>query len=119
VIGKLILKVMITPKKCRNGNFWCIFWSILACIYPTDLVTKVKPNISSIEVHPQLSNNRHPMDGVLVGVGSLWPQHLFCDKFPWPWDKYDFYKGFFNFEGKILELLNLDHRLECCKNIIG
>jgi hypothetical protein len=29
----------------------------------------VKPNINS-EVHPQLSDNRHPVDGVLVGAGS-------------------------------------------------
>jgi hypothetical protein len=36
------------------------------------LITKVKPNINSVEVHPQLSNNRHPVDGVLVGAGSLW-----------------------------------------------
>jgi hypothetical protein len=28
----------------------------------------VKPNINSLEVHPQLSNNRHPMDGALVGA---------------------------------------------------
>jgi len=34
------------------------------------LVTKVKPNTPSFEVHPQLSNNGHPVDGVLVG-GSL------------------------------------------------
>jgi hypothetical protein len=36
----------------------------------------VKPNINSVEVHPQLNNNRHPVDGVLVGAGSMWPtQH--------------------------------------------
>jgi hypothetical protein len=28
---------------------------------------------NSVEVHPQLSNNRHPVDGALVGAGSLWP----------------------------------------------
>jgi len=33
----------------------------------------VKPNINSVEVHPQLSNKGHPVDGVLVGAGSLWP----------------------------------------------
>jgi hypothetical protein len=32
------------------------------------LVTKVKPNINSVEVHPQLSDNRHPVDGALFGV---------------------------------------------------
>jgi hypothetical protein len=32
----------------------------------------VKPNINSVEeVHPQLSNNGHPVDGVLVGAGVL------------------------------------------------
>jgi hypothetical protein len=35
-------------------------------ISPTELVTKVKLNINSVEVHPQLSNNGHPVDG------SLW-----------------------------------------------
>jgi hypothetical protein len=33
----------------------------------------VKPNINSVEVHPQLSNNGHPVDGALVGAGSMWP----------------------------------------------
>jgi hypothetical protein len=36
------------------------------------LVPKVKLNINSVEVHPQLSNNGHPMDGVLVGAGGCW-----------------------------------------------
>jgi hypothetical protein len=26
----------------------------------------MKPNINSVKVHPQLSNNRHPVDGELV-----------------------------------------------------
>jgi hypothetical protein len=34
-----------------------------------ELITKMKPNINSVEVHPQLSNNHHPVDGVLVGAG--------------------------------------------------
>jgi len=42
-------------------------------LFLTEFVTKVKPNINSVEVHPQLSNNGHPVDGVLVGAGSLWP----------------------------------------------
>ncbi len=32
----------------------------------------MKPDVNSIEVHPQLSHNRHPVDDVLVGTGSLW-----------------------------------------------
>jgi hypothetical protein len=42
-------------------------------LFPTKLVTKVKPNINSLEVHPQLNNNGHLVDGMLVGVNSLWP----------------------------------------------
>jgi len=33
----------------------------------------VKPNVNSVEVHPSLSNNGHPVDGALVGAGSQWP----------------------------------------------
>jgi hypothetical protein len=36
----------------------------------------VKPIINSVEVHPQLSNNKHTVDDVLVGAGSLWPSLL-------------------------------------------
>jgi hypothetical protein len=36
------------------------------------LVIKVKPKINSVGVHPQLSKNGHPVDGALVGAGSLW-----------------------------------------------
>jgi hypothetical protein len=32
-----------------------------------------KPGSSFVEDHPQLSYNKHPVDGALVGVGSLWP----------------------------------------------
>jgi hypothetical protein len=30
-------------------------------------VTKMKPNINSVKVHPQLSNNGHPVDGWCAG----------------------------------------------------
>ncbi len=36
-------------------------------------VTKMRPGSNSVEDHPQLSHNRHPVDGVLVGSGLLWP----------------------------------------------
>jgi hypothetical protein len=32
---------------------------------------KVKPNINAVEVHPQLSNNGHPVDGALVHCGRM------------------------------------------------
>ncbi len=36
----------------------------------------MKPDINSGEVHPQLGHIRHPVDGALVGAGSLWPVPL-------------------------------------------
>ncbi len=39
-------------------------------LFPVELVTKVKPNINwdeGVEVHPQPSNNGHPMDGWCAG----------------------------------------------------
>jgi hypothetical protein len=36
----------------------------------------MKTNINSLEVHPQISNIGHPMDGALVGVGLVWPLNL-------------------------------------------
>jgi len=36
----------------------------------------MKPHINSVEVHPQLSNDGHPVDDALVGAGSMWPNFL-------------------------------------------
>jgi hypothetical protein len=33
----------------------------------------MKPNINSVEIHLQLSNNGHLVDGALVGAGSPLP----------------------------------------------
>ncbi len=41
-------------------------------VVSSKLVTKMKPYTNSIEIHPQLSINKHLMDGTLMGVGSLW-----------------------------------------------
>jgi len=37
----------------------------------------VQPYTNSVEVHPQLNNNRHPVNGVLVSDGSLWPLSMY------------------------------------------
>jgi hypothetical protein len=50
----------------------------------------VKPNINSVEVHSQLSNNGHPVDCALVGAGSLWQ-----------FEKIFELKGFITFKGVI------------------
>ncbi len=59
-----------------NYLFSYLFTYIYETLFLTELVTKVKPNINPDEVHPQLSNNAHPLDGVLVGAASLWRTQL-------------------------------------------
>jgi hypothetical protein len=39
------------------------------CWVPVPLLTMV---INSVAFHPQLRDNGHPVDGVLVGAGSIW-----------------------------------------------
>jgi hypothetical protein len=41
-------------------------------------VTKMKLGSNSVEDHPQLSHNRHPVDGALVGARALWPEKGSC-----------------------------------------
>jgi hypothetical protein len=33
----------------------------------------VKPDINLIEIHPQLSHNKHSVDDAVMSAGSLWP----------------------------------------------
>jgi hypothetical protein len=56
-----------------------LFFNLSAYIYrrPSELVTKVEPNINSVEIHPQVNNMNNPVDAALVGAGSLWPWHTF------------------------------------------
>ncbi len=56
-------------------TYFPTYLPIYETYFPTELVTKVKPNITSVEVHPELSKNRHPVDSALVGAGLLWPAH--------------------------------------------
>jgi hypothetical protein len=46
--------------------------SLVVYLFLTELVTKVKPNINSVEVHPQHSHSGHPVayNGALMGAGS-------------------------------------------------
>jgi hypothetical protein len=39
----------------------------------------MKPSINTVEVHPQLSNNGHPLDGVLVGAGSIGSREIIVE----------------------------------------
>jgi hypothetical protein len=64
---------MYKPSTYLEIAYFPAYLPISETNFPTELVTKVKPNITSVEVHPQLSNNRHPVDGALVGAGSVWP----------------------------------------------
>jgi hypothetical protein len=75
------------------------------------MVTKVKLEFNSVEVHPQLSHNGHPVDCVLLGASSLivpgqvldryccresssevlkWLVHTILDEVCQPWPVIDF-----------------------------
>jgi hypothetical protein len=49
-------------------------------MYETYFLRKWLPRcnqiLTQLRFHPQLSNKRHPVDGVLVGAGSLLPSRL-------------------------------------------
>jgi hypothetical protein len=64
---------MYKPSPYLEVAYFPTYLPIYGTYFLQNWVTKVKPNIKSVEVHPQLSNNGHPVNGVLVGAGSLWP----------------------------------------------
>ncbi len=65
---------MYKPSTYLVNTYFLTYLPIYETCFPTtELVTKVKPNINSIEVHPQPSSKGHPVGGVLVGAGSSWP----------------------------------------------
>ncbi len=46
----------------------------------TGFVTKVKPDVNPVGVHPNLHHKRRlSIDGELVAVGSLWPSIWICE----------------------------------------
>jgi hypothetical protein len=78
-------------------------------------VTKVKPDVISVKVHPQLSRNGHPMDRALVGAVSLLPKlfpfglSYLAHRYSWPIkDPVPLEKSFsaaFDFKSSSLQLL--------------
>jgi hypothetical protein len=63
----------------------------------------MKLGSNSVEDHPQLSHNRHPLDGALVGAGSsvaCWAQNptfRMC--------KYDIYKCEHLFDRQVMDII--------------
>jgi hypothetical protein len=64
---------MYKPSTYLLLTYFPTYLPIYETNFLTELVTKVKPNLNSGEVHPEPSNTGHPADGALVGAGSLWP----------------------------------------------
>jgi hypothetical protein len=54
---------MYKPSTYLVVTYFPTYLPIYETYFPTELVTKVKPNLNSVEVHPQLTNNGHPVDG--------------------------------------------------------
>ncbi len=63
---------MYKPSIYLEVAYFLTYLPMYETYFLTELVTKMKPNFNSVEVHPQLSNKRHPVDGALVGAGLLW-----------------------------------------------
>jgi hypothetical protein len=61
---------MYKPPTYFIVTYFPTYLPIYETYFLQSLFTKVKPNINSVEVQPQLSNNRHPEAGTLVGAGS-------------------------------------------------
>jgi len=64
---------MYKPSTCLVVTYFPTYLAMYETLFLTELVTKVIKNINSLEIHPLLSNNRHPEDGALVGDGFIWP----------------------------------------------
>jgi hypothetical protein len=64
---------MYKPSTYLVVTYFPTYLPIYEYLFLTELVTKVKPNINSVEVHPQLSNNWPSIGwcagGVLVHCG--------------------------------------------------
>jgi hypothetical protein len=74
-VGSLVVKTALTYVSTiylRTSTLFSYLSTYLRELFPIELVT-MKPNINSVEAHPQMSNNGHPVDGVVVGAGSPWP----------------------------------------------
>jgi hypothetical protein len=57
-----------------NGGDWKGGKKIMNSIQESITEESIRENnINSVEVHPQLINNSHIMDGAIVGAGYLWP----------------------------------------------
>jgi hypothetical protein len=65
---------MYSPSTFFVITYFLTYLPIHRTYFFTEWVTKVKPDVISVKIHPQLSRNGHPMDGALVGAGSLWPK---------------------------------------------
>jgi hypothetical protein len=61
---------MYKPSTYLVGTYFPTYLLIYSTYFFTKWVSKVKPDINSVEVHLQLSHNGHPVDGALVGAGS-------------------------------------------------
>jgi len=93
---------MSKPSTYLVVTYFLTYLPIYETLFCIELVTKVKPNINSVEVYPQPSNNMRLVDGVMVGSGSLWPFLL-----PSLFDMYLPYSMYLCASGKLGNIKNL------------
>jgi hypothetical protein len=55
-------------------TYFATYLPICETYFLQNWLPRLNQILNSVEVHPQLSNNGHPVDDALLGVGSLWPE---------------------------------------------
>jgi hypothetical protein len=63
---------LITSYTPSFSYLWAYIQDTLLALW----VTMVKPDINSVEIHPQWCHNRHPVDRALVDTGSVWSPNI-------------------------------------------
>ncbi len=61
---------MYKPSTYLVITYFPTYLPIYKTYFLRNWLPQVKQNLNSVEVHPQLSNSGHPLDGALVGAGS-------------------------------------------------
>jgi hypothetical protein len=61
---------MYKPSTYLAVTYFLTYLSMRPISYRIDFQSD-NQNINSLDVHPQLSNKGHPLDGLLAGAGSL------------------------------------------------
>jgi hypothetical protein len=70
---------MYKPSTYLAVAYFLIYVPIRETYFLQKWLTRWNQLLTPVEFHPQLSNNGHPVDGALMGAGSLWLWNKVCN----------------------------------------